>query len=160
MTYALQSDEPSFRSVYYLGSGAKFIACVMFPLFGAILLGYMFSDSAHLQDALFAWRTSLAGGLVVLAGLGLWVLMIAALFWIPLRSFAFPRLIEGVLVATSVYDVRKGRSREAEITIGNEKLRTHTNPDLLRILKTIPTGSIVRLTLGPKNSVIQIEVAH
>lgn len=147
----------SFRSVYYLGSGAKFIACVMFPLFGAILFGYMFSDSADLKNGLFAWQTNLTGGLLVLAGFGMWIWMIAFLLWIPLRCFVFPKLIEGVLVMTSVCEDRKGRTPIVEITVGEEKLRTHTNPDLRRILQTIPCGTHLRLTLGARNSVIRIE---
>src|SRR5215831_17598370 len=141
MATALQADGRSFRTVYYLGSGAKFIACVMFPVLAAIFLAKLLSDPLQLKDALFAWRTNFVGGVVVLGGLGLWVWVIAVLFWIPLRCFAFPKVIEGVLLAASVYEFRKERRPIAEITIGDEKLRTHTNPDLVRILQTIPCGS-------------------
>jgi hypothetical protein len=164
MTAVSQTDGFSFRTVYYIGSGAKFIVCAFCPLIGTIFLAYMLGDPRQLKEALIAWRTSLVGGLVILAGLGLWVWMIVLMFWFPLSSFVFPsfvfpRLTEGILLATSVYDVRKGRRPMVEITIGGKKLRAHTNPALLQVLETIPRGSQVRITSGLKAFIVRIEAA-
>lgn len=149
----------SFRTVYYVGSSAKFIACGMFPLMSIIVLVYLLKDPRELLDILFVWRTNLIGGLVDLAGFGLIAWMIAFGFWIPLRCFAFPKMTEGVFVATSVHEARKGRNPVLDITIGRRKLRAHCGSELLRVLETIPRGSQVRVTSGPRDLIVRIEAA-
>jgi len=158
MTAAFQPQH-SFRIVYYVGSGAKFMACVLFPMFGTTLLVYFFSNLQQLRDVLFDWQTNLIGGIVVLGGFALSMWTIAFILWIPLRSFVFPPRSEGILVSTSVYEVRRGRPPIVDIAIGDVKLCAHTNPELIRVLQQIQRGSHVRVTSGPKTFIVRVEVA-
>jgi len=159
MTSAIQSERNCFRSVYYVGSGAKFLACTFSPAFGVILLSYVLRDPREVKDILVFWRVNLFGGLVAVAGLGLILWLIALMFWFPLRCFVFPKLTEGIFCGTSIHEARKGRSLILNIAIGDQKPRAHNIPKLIRVLETIPQGAQVRVTSGPNNSIVRVEVA-
>ena len=159
MTSASQSGGNGFRSIYYVGNGAKFLACTFSPIFGMILLSYIFREPREVKDILLFWRVSLFGGLVAFVGLGLILWTVTLMFWFPLRSFVFPKVTKGIFCGTSVHETRKGRSSIMDIAIGDEKLRAHTIPELIRVLATVPHGSQVRVTSGPYNAIVRVEVA-
>ena len=158
MRSSSQSERNGLRSVYYVGSGAKFISCTFGPAYGLMLLSYVFRDLREVKDILLFWRVNVFGGLVALTGFGLILWVIVLMFWLPFRCFVFPRVTEGIFCGTSVHEARKGRHLILDIAIGDKKLRAHSVPELIRALAAVPNGSQVRVTSGPYNAIVRVEV--
>lgn len=153
-----QTGPRCFRAIYDLGSGGKFIACVLLPAFSIYGLVYIFHDPRQLIDVLFTWKTNIVAGFVYSAGFLLLIYTCGFILWIPLRSYLFPKLREGILAGFAIREY--GKRRALEITIGAETVQTPCPLALRQVFETLPTGSQIRMTTGPRNSVIRIEVLN